>query len=399
MSTAQPTEARVHVPMSLLVASASLTISFGAIFGLLAALQKSLGFAAWGLGVAATGAFIAAFFAQMLLARYADRGYGRLMLVGGVALAAVACLGVAAANGLVELIAARAVLGVAEGVFFPAARRVVIVQNPQSMGGALGRLSAWQTGGFLCGPPLAAFVADAFGLRVPFVLLAIGLFATLPVMLRFTVPPATGGTGQAPVRALVRNPGVRAGLYLGAGLAIPIGVYDSLWARYLTDLGATTLFIGVSLTLFAMPIALCAGRAGRLAEREGPLRVGMFGLAGAVPFIALYGVVAVPWLIGCIAFVQSFFDSVVVPSSQAQVAHSSPPEHVAAGQGLLDGTGMMLSAISALVAAPVYEQWGAAAVWFGLAGCVALCAVAVAPRSIRTRETRWPARALAEPAP
>jgi predicted MFS family arabinose efflux permease len=321
------------------------------------------------------------------------------MLVGGVALAVVACLGIAAANDLVELIAARAVLGVAEGVFFPAARRVVIVQNPHSMGGALGRLAAWQTGGFLCGPPIAAFVADAFGLRVPFVLLAVGLCATLPVMLRFTVPPISEGVGHAPVRSLLAKPGVRAGLYLGAGLAIPIGVYDSLWARYLTDLGATTLFIGVSLTLFALPMAVFAGRAGRLAEREGPRRVGMVGLAGAVPFIALYGLVAVPWVIGCIAFVQSFFDSVVVPSSQAQVAHAAPREHIAAGQGLLDGTGMLLSAVTALVAAPVYEQWGRAAVWFGLAACVAVCAVAAAPRPIRTRETRSPARALAEPTP
>ncbi|HEY3834219.1 MAG TPA: MFS transporter [Acidimicrobiia bacterium] len=399
MSTEQPTDARVHVPISLLIAAAALTVSFGAIFGLLADLQKSLGFAAWGLGVAAAGAFIAAFFAQILLARYADRGYGRVMLVGGVALAVVACLGIAAANDLAELIAARALLGVAEGVFFPAARRVVIVQNPHSMGGALGRLTAWQTGGFLCGPPLAAFVADAFGLRVPFVLLAVGLCVTLPVMLRFAVPPITGGDGHAPVRALLANPGVRAGLYLGAGLAIPIGVYDSLWARYLTDLGASTVFIGVSLTLFALPMAVFAGRAGRLAEREGPRRVGMFGLAGAVPFIALYGIVAVPWVIGCIAFVQSFFDSVVVPSSQAQVAHAAPREHIAAGQGLLDGTGLLLSAVTALLAAPVYERWGAAAVWLGLAACVAVCAVVVAPRPIRTRETRSPARALAEPAP
>jgi MFS family permease len=216
-------------------------------------------------------------------------------------------------------------------------------------------------------------------------------------MLRFAVPPVSGDQGHAPVRKLLASPGVRAGLYLGAGLAIPIGVYDSLWARYLTDLGATTLFIGVSLTLFALPMAVFAGRAGRLAEREGPRRVGVLGLAGAVPSIALYGIVAVPWVIGCIAFVQSFFDSVVVPSSQAQVAHSSPPEHIAAGQGLLDGTGLLLSAISALLAAPVYEQWGAAAVWFGLAGCVAVCAVVVAPRPIRTRETRSPAPALAEP--
>ncbi len=403
MSTTTHTDTRVHVPLSLLLATAALTVSFGAIFGLLADLQKSLGFAAWGLGVAAAGAFVAAFVAQTLLARFADRGYGRLMLVGGVALAALACLGVAAANGLVALVAARALLGFGEGVFLPAARRVVIVQNPNAVGGALGRLAAWQTGGFLCGPPLGAFVARSFGLRVPFVLLAVGLCVTLPVMFRFAVPPVAGDGGHAPVRALLANAGVRAGLYLGAGLAVAIGVYDSLWARYLKDLGASTVFVGVSLTVFACPMALLAGRAGRLAERAGPRRVGALGLAGAVPFIALYGVVALPWVIAAMAFVQSVFDAAVVPASQAQVAHAAPAEHIAAGQGLLDGGGMLLAAVSAMVAAPVYEQWGRGAVWFGLAACVALCAFAAAPRRvgtrIRTLGTPAPVPALAEPTP
>jgi len=395
MSTAHSSDARVHVPVSLLVVTASLTISFGAIFGLLADLQKSLGFAAWGLGVAAAGAFVAAFVAQTLLSRYADRGYGRVMLIGGVALASLACLGVAAANGLIALVAARALLGFGEGMFLPAARRVVIMQNPNSVGGALGRLAAWQTGGFLCGPPLAAFIADAFGLRVPFVVLAILLVAMLPVMFRFAVPPIAQGDGHAPVRALLRNPGVRAGLYVGAGLAVAIGVYDSLWSRYLKDLGASTEFVGASLTLSALPMALLAGRAGRLAEREGPRRVGTLGLLGAVPFIASYGLVTIPWVIGCLAFVQSIFDSAVVPSSQAQVARAAPPEHIAAGQGLLDGGGMLIAAISALVAAPVYEHWGRGALWLGLAACVALCALAGAPRRLRTPGTRRPAPALA----
>ncbi len=399
MTTPAPTGTRGHVPFSLLLATASLTISFGAIFGLLADLQKSLGFPEWGLGVAAAGAFVAAFVAQMLLARYADRGFGRVMLVGGVALAGVACLGVAAANGLVALVAARALLGFGEGVFLPAARRVVIVQNPNSMGGALGRLAAWQTGGFLCGPPLAAFVANTFGLRVPFVLLAIGLFAALPMMVRFSVPPSTGHEGHAPVRALLANSGVRAGLYLGSGLAIAIGVYDSLWARFLKDLGATTLFVGVSLTIFALPMALLSGRAGELAERRGPRRVGALGLMGAVPFIALYGVVTSPLVIGCMAFVHSVFDSAVVPSSQAQVAHSAPQQDIAAGQGLLDGAGMLLAAVSALVAAPVYEHWGRSVLWIGLAACVSLCAFAGGPRLLRTRGTRATAPALAEQTP
>jgi MFS family permease len=199
------------------------------------------------------------------------------------------------------------------------------------------------------------------------------------------------------VRALLANAGVRAGMYLGAGLAVAIGVYDSLWSRYLKDLGASTKFVGVSLTVFAFPMAILASRAGRLAEREGPRRVGALGLLGAVPFIALYGFVTVPLVIGAMAFFHSVFDSAVVPASQAQVAHAAPREHIASGQGLLDGAGMLIAAFSASVAAPVYEHWGRTVLWCSLAFCVAACALAAAPRTIRTREIRVPAPVPAEP--
>ena len=42
------------------------------------------------------------------------------------------------------------------------------------------------------------------------------------------------------MRTLLRLRGIRAGLLLGATLYVPIGVYDSLWARFLEDRGATT---------------------------------------------------------------------------------------------------------------------------------------------------------------
>ncbi len=387
----------VRVPRSLLIVSACVSISFGALFGLLADLQKALHFAPWGLGVATAAAFIAGFIAQMLLARYADRGHGRAMLVFGVGLSAVGCVGVAAANSLVPLVMSRALLGFGEGMFMPAARRVVILENPLAVGGALGRLAAWQTGGFLVGPPFAAFVADAFGLRVPFIVLAVGLLATMPMMFRFAVPPAGVSSERAPMRLLLRNAGVRAGLYLGAGLTVALGVYDSLWSRFLKDLGASTKFVGVSLTLFGLPIPLLSGRAGRLTERFGARRIGALGLMGAIPFIASYGVSTVPWLIACAAFVHSVFDSAVGPASQAQVAQSAPTEHIASGQGLLDGVGLLVAATASLVAAPVYAQWGKETLWFGLAVCVAACALAGAPRRLRRPGTPRSTPVPAEP--
>jgi MFS family permease len=365
----------LDVPVSLLIVSATVTVGFGAIFALLPDYQRELHFRPWGLGVAVAASFLAGFVAQVALSRYADRGFGRAMLIGGVLVSVGGLLWLALAHHLVELVGARIVLGLGEGAFVPAARRVVIERNPQEVGAALGRLSSFTVGGFLLGPPIGAVIADAFGLRAPFFLLAALLACALPVVLRMRVPAVAGVSPRRALRILLASRGIRAGLLLGATLYVPIGVYDSLWARFLEDRGATRLFVALSLTIFAAPIAVLAPLGGRISDRYGPLRVGAICAVCTVPFVTAYGFVKTPILLACIAFVHSIFDSGSTPAGQAAVANASPPELVAAGQGLYEATGLVIAAASAAVAAPLYGRWGAAALWCPLAVAIGLFGV------------------------
>ena len=186
----------LDVPVSLLVVSAGVTIGFGAIFALLPDYQRELHFPTWGLGAAVTASFLAGFVAQVGLSRYADRGFGRAMLIGGVLVSVGGLLWLAFAQHLVELIGARVVLGLGEGAFVPAARRVVIERNPNNVGAAPRRLSSCTVGGFLLGPPIGAVLADAFGLRAPFFVLAALLACSVPTVMRMrcrhmrATPPA-----------------------------------------------------------------------------------------------------------------------------------------------------------------------------------------------------------------
>ncbi|HEX4491960.1 MAG TPA: MFS transporter [Acidimicrobiia bacterium] len=365
---------RLDVPLSLLVVAATVTVGFGAIFALLPDYQTALHFPAWGLGAAVGASFLAGFVAQVVLSRYADRGYGRLMLFAGVVVSVVGLVWLGIAHHLIELIGARIVLGLGEGCFVPAARRVVIERNPENVGAALGRLSSFTVGGFLLGPPIGAVIADAFGLRVPFFLLAALLACALPSVSRMHVGALDpDDVPRHVVRTLLRSRGLRAGLLLGVTLYVPIGVYDSLWARFLEDLGATRLFVAISLTILAAPIALLSPVAGRLADRVGPLRLGTMCAVCTVPFIVSYGFVPVPMVLALIGFVQSVFDAGGTTAGQAAVAESSPPALVAAGQGLYEATGLMIAALSAAVAAPLYGQWGAAALWTTLGIAVGVC--------------------------
>jgi len=362
----------VDVPVSLLIVSATVTIGFGAIFALLPDYQRELHFQPWGLGAAVAASFLAGFASQVALSRYADRGFGRAMLIGGVLVSIAGLLWLAVAHHLVELVGARVVLGLGEGAFVPAARRVVIERNPDLMGAALGRLSSFTVGGFLLGPPVGAVLADAFGLRAPFFLLAALLACSVPTVVRMRVPAVTGESPRRALRILLSRRGIRAGLLLGATLYVPIGVYDSLWARFLEDRGATRLFVALSLTIFAAPIALLAPIGGRIADRYGPLRVGATCAVCTVPFVVAYGFVTTPIFLAMIAFVHSVFDSGSTPAGQAAVATASPPELVAAGQGLYEATGLVIAATSAAVAAPLYGRWGAAALWCPLAAAIGL---------------------------
>ena len=130
--------------------------------------------------------------------------------------------------------------------------------------------------------------ANWFGLRAPFFLLAALLACALPTVIRMRVPSVPGDSPKNALRILLRSRGIRAGLLLGATLYVPIGVYDSLWARFLEDRGATRLFVAFSLTIFAAPIALLAPLGGRLADRFGPLRLGATCAVCTVPFVVAF---------------------------------------------------------------------------------------------------------------
>ena len=145
-------------------------------------------------------------------------------------------------------------------------------------GEALGRLASVEVAGFISGPPIAALLAGLFGLHAPFLFLAVALALTSPAVARIEEPPVGAAQPKRALRVLVANRGVRSGLALAAGLYLSIGVFDATWARYMTDLGASTTVIAVTLALFALPLVALSPFGGRLADRRGPVRSGVIAL-------------------------------------------------------------------------------------------------------------------------
>ena len=319
----------------------------------------------------AASSFLAGLVAQVTLARYADRGYTRLLLRLGLAVAAAGMLWFGLATSLWEFVVARLMLGLGSGMFVPAARRVVISYSGEKSGEGLGRLTSFEVGGFLCGPPIAAVLASLFGLHVPFIVFAAALALTSPAIARIDEPPFAPEPEPRAIRVLVANRGVRSGLALAAALYFSIGVFDAMWARYLTDLGASTALIAITLTLFALPLVLLSPFGGRLADKTGPLRSAVIAFSISVPLIAAYGFVSSIWIACIIAIGHTMSDSITTPAGQSAVARSAPPTLTAAGQGLWGAVAAAAAGVAALCAAPIYGEFGREVMWTATAVCVA----------------------------
>ncbi|HSR15003.1 MAG TPA: MFS transporter, partial [Gemmatimonadales bacterium] len=106
------------------------TIGIGVILALLADLRDAYGLPTAGMGLVAASAFITSFIGFVTLARFADMGHAKTMLMLGTTTGAVALVMAALARNLWMLVLARAILGLAEGAFVPAARRVVLDWAP-----------------------------------------------------------------------------------------------------------------------------------------------------------------------------------------------------------------------------------------------------------------------------
>lgn len=363
------------VPVLLYAATAIESMAYGAIFGLLAELQDAYGLPMYALGLIAGASSLAGLVAQLWLARYSDRGHTRLMLRLGLVTAAAGMLMFALVSGMWLFVAARVLMGFGSGMFMPAVRRVVISKAGTRSGEELGRLASVEVGGFVSGAPIAALLAALFGLHAPFLVMAVALVLTAPGLARISEPPIAANPPRRAVRTLILRRGVRSGLAIGAALYLAIGVFDAVWARYLTDMGANTAVIAITLALFALPLVALSPFGGRLADRSGPLKSGVLALALTVPLLVAYGWVGSVALAVLVALLHGFTDAFATPAGQSAVARSSPPGLVAAGQGLYGAVAAGMAALSGFGAAPLYGIGGSKVMWGVAGGCVAVLAM------------------------
>jgi DHA1 family multidrug resistance protein-like MFS transporter len=341
----------------IFVLTAAMSLGYGSVIALLGEIRDRFHFTDSEVGLIAFAGFTMGFVAQVGLARLADRGHAALMVRGGIALATVGVAWTVVADELWQWVGARLLLGLGSGAVGPAVRRIVIARDPEHVGVNLGKQASYDIGGFVLGPLLAAVLAEIFGLRAPFIVLTVLYVVVFAWAFRFELHAGQERRTTRVLRGLLARPSMQAALAASVAFYLTIGMFEALWALLLEDLGAETFLVGLTLSLFTVPMVIFAPTGGATAQRRGPMRVVTVSILVAALCTLAYGFLPL-WLVLLVSIVHATADSFTMPGNQVAVALSTPPEQLAAGQGLLGATGLAVAGIAALVGSRIYDSGG-----------------------------------------
>jgi MFS family permease len=332
------------------------------------------------------GPLIANMLVQVPAGRLTDRVGRRPMLLGSRAAFGALSLALFADVGPLWLLATlRTLQGVSSGAYVPALRAAVVdLSGPEKRAEGFAKLQACEMVGLLVGPFIGGAVAlwrDSAIFGVAGVTVLFGLLA----MRRIPETRVLRDADEKPVRfRWWRNPGVLVPALGVAALGTVFSMYDVVWPLYLSARGNSSLVIGITISLFAVPLLILARPGGRLADRSNRrwLMVASFAVSGGCA--ALYPALRSLGLIIALGTVEACAYVLIEPTMFAVISDSSNEQDRgrAMGIGGLFQFGGM--AFGALVLGALYgvgegiSFWGAAGV---LVAAAVLCAFALPPRT------------------
>jgi MFS family permease len=363
--------------LPLLLAEFVVWLGFGALLPVL-----PLYFQERGIDLATLGVVIAAWPAARLVGEpvfgwLADRtARVPLMVVGLLATGLFSALPLVLTTPL-AFVVLRAAAGLATAVYDPSARGYLTdATEPSRRGEAFGLYGAAQMGGLLFGPAIGAFGAELFG-GYGFVFVFGGIapvIAAIGIAMRVREKGQIGGTHAAPApgapdtadadeRATLDdrqprslwNRGLVAALILSAGGYFASGTYEVIWSIFLDGLGAGLDLIGLTFSMFGLPILLLSPIAGRLVDRRGTLLFIVFGsLAPALAGI-LYTFIGDPLFAVPLVLLEATGFAFLNPALYAVVAMSSPRGRSSTAQGIYGAAGTVGTIVASLMAGGLAE--------------------------------------------
>lgn len=369
----------------LLLCGFAVPVSNSMIFPALSDLQDKYGFDDAGLGLIAAAGFATSFVVQLFLAPRADKGHPKRFVLAALLLAALGSTLFAFGGSLTMFIVARAVAGASLGTSGPAIRAIAANIDKSRAAERLGRLRGVELAGFTGGPLIGALLIEPFGLRAAFLIFSAVAVAAFIIVLGRTIPalPTSSESGRLSFELLRLRP-VRAAVLASMALFAPVGIYDALWDRYITDQGGNNFQVGLTFLLYTIPFIVLGAAGGRLADRRGPGRMTVIGLFMTAPLVLIYGILRDPWLLVGFAVVEGIIGAVSIPAAQSLMAQVAPKGRAAAAQGLAGSGDLLIATLMSLVAPIIYGASGPLATFGFAAALMTLGGVGV---SLMLRDT------------
>lgn len=236
-----------------------------------------------------------------------DRYGRRPILLGTLAILGLDYILMALAPTLTWLVVGRIISGIMGATFAAANSCIADVVKSEDRGQAFGLMGAAGAAGFVMGPAIGGVLVQ-FGDRAPFWAAAVialigfvvGLFMlseTLPAekQRKFSISRANP---LGNILQMMKSPLVLGFLGVIFTMQLAVQVQPAVWSYYtILKFGWTELTIGLSVALYGALIAAVQGLlTGKVIERFGEIKVGLFGLMMAVPAYLLFSVASAGWM-------------------------------------------------------------------------------------------------------
>jgi MFS family permease len=310
-------------------------------------------------GIVVGANLVAQFIAQYPAGRLSDR-FGRApLMIGGLVLAGAAIAAFALPVSIGWLIGLRFIQGLGAAAFRPGSRAVVADLVPEGERGiAYGWLSGADMGGLIFGPALGGVLA-VFGRAIVFEVTGLALLLAA-VVVAFALDVGRAPVTVSPISPVVDLRETRAGaaavrglVMLSIGIGFLYGVYNVVWSLFMKSIGATDWEVGLSFSLFALPLVLTAPLAGWASDRLDRRWLGAGSTASTALIAPFYPLLhSVPAVIGLgvleassAAFaepaINSYLMSAVSPAQRGRAAGTvGTAETAAKAVGALIGGGL-----------------------------------------------------------
>ena len=336
-------------------------------FTMLDDFRNNFGIAESALGFIVGVGFFTSFLGQVSIAPLADRGRAQRLIILGLGLEVIGCIGMALGETFIILLISRIIMGFGAGSALPALRRVIIVADPDNFGRNLGRILSFEVAGFASGPIISVVFAEFFGIPGPFVFLATIISLFVFVVSRIAVPETAEENHPTERFAidLLKNRAITSGILIGVALFFMIGVFDSLWVLMMDDLDAAQWMANFGVSVFVLPLILLGPFGGKFVQRIGPYRAGSFGMILGAIFMAGYGLMPTPTLMMVVFLFHSLNDGFFVTGAGVAVGTSAPLERQAGAQGLLGGMETLAGGVAASFSGVAYDHLGRTTTFIG----------------------------------